>query len=278
MRQQRGMALLSVLLVLTLALLLVEGVVRQQRVMVAATTMQLETIRLRQALLEGEARLLAQLPRWEGSRPEPVHVGQPWAQPQAWTLKDGIYLQGAVTDLAGRFNLQWLARPSGLEPFRRLLQVLELKAVSWPEGPLPAWRELSQARLLTGVSRPWLTRLAPYAAWMPEAARINVNTVQAPVLASLGIPMDVALRLERERPSAGFSTVQAWRNQPALQGLSVQAGDLAVGSRWFRLELAAQADRRRLRLLADVELAATDGHPRVLRRWLRAIEEEAPSP
>lgn len=278
MKQQRGMALLSVLLVLTLALLLVEGVVRQQRVMLAATTMQLETLRLRQALLEGEARLLARLPRWEGSRPGAVHTGQPWAQPQAWSLKDDVYLQGTVTDLAGRFNLEWLARPSGLERFQQLLKVLELKAVSWPEGPLPAWRDLSQARLLPGVDRPWLARLAPYAAWMPQAARINVNTVQAPVLASLGIPMDVALRLERERPDEGFVTVQAWRSQPALQGLPVQTSDLAVGSRWFRLELAAQADRRRLRLLADVELAATDGRPRVLRRWIRAIDEEAPSP
>lgn len=271
------MALLSVLLVLTLALLLVEGLVRQQRVVLAATAMHLETIRLRQALLEGEARLLGQLPKWDGARPGPVHAGQPWATPQAWTLKDGIYLEGRISDLAGRFNLGWLARPSGLEQFKRLLKVLELKAVPWPEGPLPAWRDLSQARLLPGVSRLWLERLAPYAAWMPEAARINVNTVQAPVLASLGIPMDVALRLERERPSEGFATLQAWRNQPALQGLATQAGDLAVNSRWFRLELAAQTDRRRLRLLADVELAAGNGHPRVLRRWIRAIDEEAPS-
>jgi len=278
MKRQRGMALLSVLLVLTLALLLVEGLVRQQRVTLAATTVYLDTLRLRQALLDAEVRMLAELPRWKNSKPGVVHSRQPWAQPHAWALEDGTRLQGSITDLAGRFNLGWLARPNGRARFERLVQALELTPVALPEGKLLTWREPSQARLLPGVTRPWLARFSPYVAWMPEAGRVNVNTVPAPVLASLGIPLDIARRLEDQAPAEGYATVQAWRGQPGLQGLPLQANDLAVGSRWFRLALTARNGQRRLRLVTDVELAASDGRPRVLRRWIRTIDDEAPAP
>ncbi|MBF7142108.1 MULTISPECIES: general secretion pathway protein GspK [Pseudomonas] len=275
------MALLSVLLVMTLALLLIETLIRQQRITLAATSTQLDVSQLRRALMAGEAMAIRRLPRWEKGKPPMVHLGQPWAEPYTWVLEDGTRVHLTTKDLAGRFNLGVLTgnrpRRGAVSQFEQLLAALDLPAVPLSAVQVSGWRDLSQWRLVPGVTRPWLERLSPAVAWLPEAARLNVNTAAAPVLASLGIPLSVAQRLVRDRPRQGFSTLQAWRLQPGLENIPLAANDLGLTSRWFRLELLAEKHQRRLRLLTDIELAPADGHPRILRRGLRAPDENGPA-
>lgn len=275
------MALLSVLLVMTLALLLVETLIRQQRITLAATTTQLDMSQLRRALMAGEALAIQRLPRWEKGKPPPVHLAQPWAEPYTWVLEDGTRLHMTATDLAGRFNLGLLTgnrpREAAISRVEWLLTALDLSVVPLSTVQMAGWRDLSQWRLVPGVTRTWLERLSPAVAWLPEAATLNVNTATVPVLASLGIPLDIAERLVRERPRQGFTTLQAWRMQPGLENVPLAANDLGLTSRWFRLELLAEKHQRRVRLLTDIELAPADGHPQILRRWLRASDENGPA-
>lgn len=97
---QRGIALISVLLVMTLALLITAGMVREHRLLVRSSAWQLQALQLRQWALSAEQWAQGQLPRQAG----PVTLDQPWAQVQApWAPASG-QLEVVIEDLAGRAN------------------------------------------------------------------------------------------------------------------------------------------------------------------------------
>lgn len=100
-QRQTGIALITVLLVMSLALLLTAGMLREHRLMVRSSAQQVHSLQLRQWVISGERWAKAQLPR----QPGPVASNQAWAQPQPpWAARGGV-LEVEIEDLAGRANV-----------------------------------------------------------------------------------------------------------------------------------------------------------------------------
>jgi len=224
MSRQRGVALITVLLVVAIVTVVSAAMVARQQLSIRATSNQLQARQAWHYALGGEALAQAILARdLKGGEPGAAaidHLLEPWAQPlPAFEIDQGEILV-RIEDLAGRFNLNDLLRDqqpnlAAVEQFRRLLLRLQISApyaerlLDWidpdqqPSGELgaednaylsldPPYRsagrrihDLSELRLLLDMREEDFQRLAPYVAALPSGVPLNVNTASAMVLSSL---------------------------------------------------------------------------------------------
>lgn len=130
---QRGVALISVLLVTGLALFVVAGLMRSHRMTVQGTAQQLHQQQLRQAALTAESYASQLLLAPDIREVTTIHLGQDWAlKAEAFQLPD-LDVRLEIEDLAGRFNLTRLVGAGGvddvtLQRWVRLLSVLDIPA------------------------------------------------------------------------------------------------------------------------------------------------------
>lgn len=260
--RQRGVALISVLLVMSLALLIVGGVLRSHRLLLQSSGQQLLQMHLRQLGGTGESWALATLAKDSG----------PMVERDASFDLDGAQIQVEIEDLAGRFNLNALLKQGQIDQvtlnrWARLLALLELPEVRLEQ--VGALRELSQLRLLPGIDGQWLRRLEPWVALLPSDAALNINTAPALLLRSLaGIDGAIADALVQQRITTPWPSVQAFTNAPLLAGTGVSSHGLGIDSRWFRIKVQVAHGPNRLRLATDVERDAKTGQLNVLQRRL----------
>ncbi|RRU76768.1 type II secretion system minor pseudopilin GspK [Stutzerimonas kunmingensis] len=224
MRCQRGVALITVLLVVAIVTVVSAAMVARQQLSIRASSNQLQARQAWHYALGGEALAQAILARdLKGGEPGAAaidHLLEPWAQPlPAFEIDQGEILV-RIEDLAGRFNLNDLLRdqqpnPAAVEQFRRLLLRLQISApyaerlLDWidpdqqPSGELGAednvylgldtpyrsagrrLHDLSELRLLLDMREEDFQRLAPYVVALPPNVPLNVNTASAMVLSSL---------------------------------------------------------------------------------------------
>ncbi|MEW6177789.1 MAG: type II secretion system minor pseudopilin GspK [Pseudomonadota bacterium] len=224
MSRQRGVALITVLLVVAIVTVVSAAMVARQQLSIRATSNQLQARQAWHYALGGEALAQAILARdLKGGEPGAAaidHLLEPWAQPlPAFEIDQGEILV-RIEDLAGRFNLNDLLRdqqpnPAAVEQFRRLLLRLQISApyaerlLDWidpdqqPSGELGAednvylgldtpyrsagrrLHDLSELRLLLDMREEDFQRLAPYVVALPPNVPLNVNTASAMVLSSL---------------------------------------------------------------------------------------------
>ncbi|SFO57566.1 general secretion pathway protein K [Pseudomonas sp. NFACC24-1] len=281
MKRQRGVALISVLLVLSLALLLVGGLLRSHRLLLHSSAQQLQQVQLRQLGLAGEdwARVVLE---GSGITPSgPVDLSQDWARLGPVMEMDGAELHIGIEDLSGRLNLNGLLALGQIDQvtlgrWTRLLALLDLPPLSLPQvGPI---QELSQLRLLPGIDGPTLRRLEPWVALLPKDARMNINTAPQRVLMTLdGMEAGAAQALVNQRLQAPYTSVQAFTNDPLLSGAGLNSHGLGVGSRWFRITVSVIHADSRLRLASDIERDAVSGRWTVRqRRFLPFSPSELP--
>ncbi|WP_434704698.1 general secretion pathway protein GspK [Pseudomonas sp. Z1-12] len=281
MRRQRGVALISVLLVLSLALLLVGGLLRSHRLLLHSSAQQLQQVQLRQLGLAGEdwARVVL-----EGSgitSSGPVDLSQDWARLEPVLEVDGAELRIAIEDLSGRLNLNTLLALGQIDQvslgrWSRLLALLDLPSLTLPQvGPV---QELSQLRLLPGVDGQTLRRLEPWVVLLPTDARLNINTASQRVLRTLdGMEAGPTQALINQRRHAPYASVQAFTNDPLLSGVGLNSHGLGVGSRWFRITVSVIHGDSRLRLASDIERDSVSGRWTVRqRRFLPFSPSEFP--
>jgi general secretion pathway protein K len=144
MRCQRGVALITVLLVVAIVTVVSAAMVARQQLSIRASSNQLQARQAWHYALGGEALAQAILARdlRTGATGEPGangeaaavdHLLEPWAQPlPAFEIDQGEILV-RIEDLAGRFNLNDLLRDqqpntAAVEQFRRLLLRLQISA------------------------------------------------------------------------------------------------------------------------------------------------------
>ena len=281
MRRQRGVALISVLLVLSLALLLVGSLLRSHRLLLHSSAQQLQQVQLRQLGLAGEdwARVVL-----EGSgitSSGPVDLSQDWARLEPVLEVDGAELRIAIEDLSGRLNLNTLLALGQIDQvsfgrWSRLLALLDLPPLTLPQvGPV---QELSQLRLLPGIDGQTLRRLEPWVVLLPTDARLNINTASQRVLMTLdGMKAGPTQALVNQRRHAPYASVQAFTNDPLLSGVGLNGHGLGVGSRWFRITVSVIHGDSRLRLASDIERDSVSGRWTVRqRRFLPFSPSEFP--
>lgn len=279
--RQRGVALLSVLLIMSLALLLTASMLRSHYLMLQSSARQVHQVQLRQLALSAEAWAMLAL-KDAGNEEQPVvHLAQAWAR-LAWPFDaDGGQIGIQVEDLSGRFNLNVLLGDGQVDQvtqqrWSRLLASLGLKPLPLAgSGPV---RELSQLRLLPGINAETLRRLEPWVAVLPREASLNINTASAPVLATLeGVSLPVAQALVGQRPAGGYASAQAFLRDPLIAGLELSGQGLGVGSRWFRISVDVSLGTSRLRLVSEVERDRKTRRLQVVqRRFLPPLLSEFP--
>ncbi|EJM41551.1 type II secretory pathway, component PulK [Pseudomonas sp. GM33] len=279
--QQRGMALISVLLVLSLALLITAGLLRSHHLSLQSSGQQLQQIHLRQLASGGESWALLLLRDALQDTEKPVERIQGWrAMAPGFEVEDA-QIRIDIDDLAGRFNLNALLRQGQVDQvtlnrWARLLELLELPPVQLSQvGPL---LELSQLRLLPGIDARLLQRLEPWVALLPTDVTLNINTAPALVLRTLGeVDAATADALALQAATAPWASVQAFTQDPLLSGQGLSSHGLGTHSRWYRIGVQVIRDGRRLHLATDVGYDPKTQRLTVLqRRFLPTSSHEKP--
>jgi len=281
MNRQRGVALISVLLVLSLALLLVGGMLRSHRLLLKSSAQQLQQVQLRQLGLAGEAWAQAKLESSAITPSAPVDLSQDWARFEPIFEVEDARLHIDIEDLSGRLNLNTLLARGQIDPvtlgrWTRLLASLDLPPLVLPQ--VGAVKELSQLRLLPDMDGQTLRRLEPWVVLLPKEARLNINTAPQRLLMTLdGMEAEPAKALISQRAQAPYTSVQAFTNDPLLSGLGLSSHGLGVSSRWFRITVSVTYAGSRLRLASDIEHNPLTGRWTVLqRRFLPISPNEHP--
>ncbi|PCJ04064.1 MAG: hypothetical protein COB16_11525 [Rhodobacteraceae bacterium] len=249
-----------------------------------------ESARLRQSELQGAGQLRLYLDGFESLALTLLRADQQggavdarsdvWAGAIDNVVVDRGQLSGQISDLQGRFNVNWLANPEDLGAetgFTRLLARLGLPSRLAPQiiefvrpgGPsdsagyarlTPAITPqggpvllLEQLQVIPALRPRYFARLAPYLAALPSDSLLNLNTVSPEVLISL-LPgansgsLEQVLLSRRQNP---FTSVEDFilRSSGAfsLEGLpELEELRFAVGSAWFHVDIAAQLEDRTL--------------------------------
>lgn len=139
MKTQRGVALITVLLVVAIVTVVCAGMIARQQLSIRGTANQAQARQAWHYALGGEALAQSILRRdlqasGDGTGlPAVDHLLEPWAMPQpAYDLDEGQgQVQVRIEDLAGRFNLNSLVQEqqpnaAALAQFRRLLLRLQI--------------------------------------------------------------------------------------------------------------------------------------------------------
>ncbi len=275
--QQRGVALVTALLIMALLATLASSLVWDNGMDVRRTMTMLYYDEGTQAVLGAEIWVVGLL-RADAEDSESDHLGEIWAadMPVLPIESDTIQgvLRGEVRDLQGRFNVNNLVRsdgridPDALVQFRRLLSALSIDtrfadlAADWIDadqraelagaedaiysGMVPPYRTANQPltsvtelAALQGMDKATFAILLPHVTALPGKTSVNVNTATGPVLQSLSddITADVAEALMKERLESGFASVE----NSFAPYLSPQiARDLQVTSDFFQLKVVVQ--------------------------------------
>jgi general secretion pathway protein K len=256
--RQRGVALVTALLVVSLVTVAA----------VAMATRQHIDVRLSANLIHGEqayayalaaeawARVILRRDELQSNYDS---LNEDWATALPPISVEGGQVSGKIEDLQGRFNINNLIGQDGkvseadLAYFQRLLEILNLEPslvnalldwldadidVRFPDGaedenyllgPVPyraANRPLvstSELRLIKGFDQKAVQLLEPYVTALPQRTSINVNTASPAVLLALNKDLTApdAEALIAGRGDTGYPTIQAFMAQQALAGRNV---------------------------------------------------------
>ena len=300
-RSQRGLALISALLIVSLA-----GVLGAARMF----ALQLETQASRALIGSAQARLLAlgieelaaEILAEDALSSDTDHYGEPWFRGLGDMNVGPMRIQGTMEDMQGRFNLNNLVTPQGtpdmiaVDQFRRLLRVLQLdetlayRTLDWMDAdnlpqssvgaedeaytrlappyqaPNRPMEDVSELLAVEGVDAEIWRALSPHVAALPVAGTpipVNVNTATEAVLLSLAeYPDPARAQRWRERQLSG-GMVDLGEVQSALP--SQMAGRVSLSSNWFALRLAVNADGTRFYLTSLLDRS----RGQVQARWRR---------
>lgn len=296
--RQRGVALLTVLLVAALASVILVQLLGRHHLSIAYTRQALHGQQALSYALGAEswARHLLYRDRVQDDRSPPVDsLEDNWAEAQApFELNDGS-VEIRVRDLEGLFNLNSIdGDPAAQERFKRLLSALELEPsladqlLDWidadeevqglggedgvylleeaayrtPNGPVAS---VSELRLLATMDAEQYDRLAPYVTALPAAAGlININTAPAPVLAALAPAMDPVQAGSYARPETPWLLPGDLTGQEA--GFAPEVGVMTTQSRLFEASILLRYGTQRLLLRSLIHRDQETGLTRVLRR------------
>jgi general secretion pathway protein K len=278
--RQHGVALISVLLIMSLALLITAGMLRNHRLVLQSSAQQLHQVQLRQLGFAGEAWAMQLLRNPELDEQKTVNLAQEWARSKPpFEVEDGD-IRVNIEDLAARFNLNTLFKEGQIDQitlgrWSRLLERLQIKNLDLSalqsSSPAGGLTDLSQLRLLSGIDGEVLRRLQPWVALLPRDASLNINTAPAQLLMTLeGMTPAVAEAVVSQRPAQGYRSAQAFTEEPLLSGLSLSSHGLGVSSRWFRITVEVALGQSHLRLVTDVERDLKSHRLSILQRRLLA--------
>lgn len=293
MKRQRGVAVITAILVVALVASAASFMAWQQQLWVR----QVENLneRAQSRVVALTALQWARSALAQDARDNTVdHLDEGWAQPLAPLPLEGGELAGGVADQQGLFNLNSLVRggrtsASDLALFRRLLELLQLPpdlanaVVDWidPDGEVsypggaedmdylgiePPYRAANRALTtvdglarVKGFDAATLARLRPFVTALPQPTQVNVNTAPAEVLAAAltGLALDEARALVTARKGQPFKDIADFRARLPKTVTQVNDTLLGVGSHYFLVSGHARFGRAKVGYEALLEREST---------------------
>lgn len=288
-RRQRGVALITALLVVALATVAAVAMASRQQLDVRRTANLLDGDQAYAYALGVESWARVVLVRDD---PQVDRLDEDWAKRLSPIAVPGGQVDGFLIDLQGRFNLNNLLAPDGqqisepdLRYFQRLLRVLEIDEqvaiamLDWidadfetrfPEGAeddyylsqQPPYRvanrkfqSISELRLVKGMTPEIWSMLAPFVCALPERTTLNVNTAQAPLLAALSDELSPAdgEQLVTARGEGGYAALSDFLGQELFAGREIEEGMLDIKSSYFLLRGEVSVGTARSQLFSVLE-------------------------
>ena len=300
-QRSRGVALLTVILVVALA---------TPTAVAMASRQQLDIRRTENTLYQGQAMMyLYGVESWsiqflaEDRRNNKVdHNNEDWAVRLPPLPVEGGQVQGYLEDLQGRFNLNSLNQPDdsgklARERFERLLKQLEINTEiistihDWLDsdidprfpagaeddyylGQEPAYRTANQNMLspselllLKDLDKETYEKLIPHVNTLPKTVPININTASPEVLMSLADDISAAdiEGIDSKRKDNAYESVEAFLAEDIFAGKNISEEGLSVNTDHFLL--LAQADIGHLQqTLTSILLRDEEGRVQVILR------------
>jgi len=280
--KQRGMAIISALLIAAVVAVIAGGMLTRQTVFTRG--LEAEQLRVQgQWLLQGGLERSRQL-LWAARQKDVLtRLDQPWVRIQA-----GVF-EGRIDDEQGKFNLRNLVNREQLDAeqlhsFERLCRTLGVDPAvsrrisqrviaSYAQKGLPAkypmLRSLDDLSGLEGLTPEVLQRLQAYISVLPGNTWVNGNTASAEVLSAVvpQLSLSQAHGLVAERDNGHwFINRGDFVNRLHLPQVELEAVQVGITSEWFRLQGQARRERRRVTIDALLH-RPEDREPRVI--WSR---------
>lgn len=262
--KQRGMAIISALLIAAVVAVIAAGLLTRQRVF----TRSLEAEQLR---IQGQWLLLGALEDsrqrlWEARQKDVLtRLDQPWARAQK-----GLF-EGRLEDEQGKFNLRNLVnrgRPDAeqVQNFERLCGLIGVDGAlsrrisqrviaSYDQTDQPAkypmLRSLDDLSGVEGLDPLLLQRMQGFVGVLPGATWVNGNTARAEVLSAVvpGLSLSQAQALVAERDGGRwFINRGDFVNRLHLPQVAVESVLVGITSEWFRLQGQTRREQRRVTL------------------------------
>ncbi|WP_339419760.1 MULTISPECIES: type II secretion system minor pseudopilin GspK [unclassified Pseudomonas] len=277
--KQRGMAIISALLIAAVVAVLAGAMLTRQTVF----TRRLEAEQLRiqgQWLLQGGLERSRQM-LWDARQKDVLtRLDQPWARAQS-----GVF-EGRIVDEQGKFNLRNLVNrqqvdTEQLQSFERLCRLIGVDpAVSRrisqrviasyePPAKYPMLRSLDDLSAIEGLDPIVLQRMQAYISVLPGPTWVNGNTASAEVLSAVvpQLSLSQAHGLVAERDGGHwFINRGDFVNRLRLPQIEVDSVQVGITSEWFRLQGQARREQRRVTIDALLH-RPEDREPRVI--WSR---------
>lgn len=288
-RPQRGVALITVLLVLALATVTIVSMSGERQLDIRRTENQL---RGDQAWAYAHS-----LESWAATR---LRDGD-WQKPLRLSEDGEVELRANIGELQGKINLNNLivdgeVSEADVERMQRLLKQLELRTelmdaiLDWMDadgeirypfgaedevysrkhpprraGNLP-FADVGELMLVEGMTPEIFDKLRPYVYAVPGYAPINVNTAPPQILRCLAdkISADQAASIYRAGGKP-FGELADFFKDEAVIGLGIGKHGLSVESTFFLLAGSVDMGRARLRFETYLQ-KQTDGNAAVVRR------------
>ena len=257
--KQRGMAIISALLIAAVVAVIAGAMLTRQTVF--TRSLEAEQLRVQgQWLLQGSLERSRQM-LWEARQKDVLtRLDQPWAYAQRGAF------EGRIEDEQGKFNLRNLVNrqlpdAEQLHSFERLCRTLGVdpavsrrisqRVIGSYEVPAkyPMLRSVDELSAIEGLDPLLLRRLQTYISVLPGQSWVNGNTASAEVLSAVvpQLSLSQAQGLVAERDSGQwFINRGDFVNRLHLPQVAVESVQVGITSEWFRVQGQARREQRRV--------------------------------
>ncbi|WP_426127821.1 type II secretion system minor pseudopilin GspK [Pseudomonas sp. DWP1b1] len=277
--KQRGMAIISALLIAAVVAVLAGAMLTRQTVFTRG--LEAEQLRIQgQWLLQGGLERSRQM-LWDARQKDVLtRLDQAWARAQRGDF------EGRIEDEQGKFNLRNLVNrqqvdAEQLQSFERLCRLIGVDptvsrrisqrviASYEPPAKYPMLRGLDDLSGIEGLDPVVLQRMHAYISVLPGPTWVNGNTASAEVLSAVVPQLSLAQAhgLVAERDSGQwFINRGDFVNRLRLPQVEVESVHVGITSEWFRVQGQARREQRRVTIDALLH-RPEDRQPRVI--WSR---------
>lgn len=300
--QQKGVALITILLVMAVAAVIASEVTSRLHFHIQRTDSQQTRAQAYQYALGGE-ELARQILAKDHQDGEYDHLEEGWAKLKPAYEFDQGTLKIQLVDLHSRLNINNLITGEGklnkvvYEQFLKLFNVLALEGellntlVDWldkdslptslnsedngylaRETPYRAANRrlshLSELLLIQGWTKDHLSSIAPYVTALPTDTQINVNTASATVLSTLAEKLTplASNNLVAAQQNGGFENMDGFLAHDQLAGINVNTSIANVNSDYFVSYVESTFAEKTVRLQSILYRDSSSGEVKLVSR------------